>query len=145
MSWAKNRFRDFQSPCKLVGTMLAASLVCLWLWDAYGAAVAPLDRSHHLSGSPELLPLLDSNQRPSGRMRPTLKDFHGSSKILENHDFHRKINVAESGRRCFYAVQGVRTLLETTLRCHQSRQLAPQVAACEGGVRKMGHVSLIVP
>ena len=67
------------------------------------------------------------------------------SKILEKHALDRKINVAESGRGCFYAVQGVRTRLEMTLRCKQSLQLAPQVAAGEGEVRAMSHVSLIIP
>ena len=46
-------------------------------------------------------------------------DFRKFRKI---HDLDRKLNVAESVRGWFYAVQGVRTRLETTRRHHQSLQ-----------------------
>ena len=48
-------------------------------------------------------------------MSSPTKNFDGFPKnSLKIYDLDRKLNVAESVRGCFYAVQGARTRLETT-------------------------------
>ena len=79
-----------------------------------------------------LLPLHQSEQRPSTPARPKSrisKDFLRFLKIMM---FHSKMKVAKSTQRCFESVQGMRTWPETTPRASEWIQLAAHARMGDG-------------
>ena len=98
------------------------------VWASGAATAAPGGRASRLldlKAKEEETTLVSQNEPKSW----TSMNFQEFSK---NHDFRRKIKVAKSVRIRFWAIQGMRTRLETISRHPECVLLAPHAASRAG-------------